>query len=329
MAAPTRPSAARNSLFDGRLRSRTPRWHGVVEWGIRLTAFFAIAAIGLILAFIVKEALPILRDSTVRAEVTPRSMWFPQSFDGEAARYLWQPTSDAPKYSIVPLIIGSLKMTFIALAIGAPIGVMAAVFASHVAPRWAREILKPTVELLAGVPSVVIGVFALMTLATWWQKVFGFEHRLNAALAGAALSLTVIPLVFTIAEDALTAVPKDFVDASLALGATKSHTIFRVVVPAAIPGIAAGVVLGFGRAVGETMIVLMASGNAALSEWTFGHSARSITATIAQEMAEVVHGSPHYVVLFALGAVLLLFTLVTNIAAQQIVEHFRRKRGGS
>jgi phosphate transport system permease protein len=192
-----------------------------------------------------------------------------------------------------------------------------------------REVLKPVVELLAGVPSVVLGVFALIVVGTWLQKAFGFEHRLNAILAGVALSMTSVPLIFTIAEDAITAVPRDYVDASLALGATKMHTVLRVVVPAAIPGIAAGIVLGFGRAIGETMIVVIASGNAALADWSLGHSTRTVTATIAQEMGEAVHGSPHYVVLFGLGATLLAFTFVTNLVAQRIVEHFRKQRGGT
>jgi phosphate transport system permease protein len=310
-------------------RRGAPRWHAAAEWGIRLVALVSIIAIVLIFVFILAEAMPIFTSHVVRAEVTPSKMWLRQAWEDGPARYLWQPTSDIPKYSVVPLVIGTLKVTLVSLAIGAPIGVLSAIYVAQIAPRRVREIVKPTIELLAGIPSVVLGVFALLFLGTWMQKAFGFEHRLNAVLAGAALSLAIIPLIFTIAEDALTAVPKEFIDASLALGASKMQTILRVVVPAAVPGIAAGVVLGFGRAIGETMIVLMASGNAALSEWTFGHSTRTVTATIAQEMAEVVHHSPHYVVLFYLGAVLLVFTLVTNIGAQRIVEHFRRKRGGT
>ncbi|GAC1536975.1 MAG: hypothetical protein NVS3B10_01180 [Polyangiales bacterium] len=310
-------------------RRGTPRWHTAAEWGIRATALTAIVGVALVFLYIVWASLPLVFDATIRAEVTLRKMWTPQHWDGGPARWAWQPTSTEPKYGILPLLIGSLKVTIVALLVSTPIAVAAAVFTAHVASRRLREFLKPAIELLAGVPSVVLGVFALLLLATWLQKAFGFEHRLNAVVAGCALSLTIVPLIFTIAEDALTAVPKELVDASLALGATRSHTILKVVVPAAIPGIAAGVVLGFGRAIGETMIVLMASGNAGLSEWTFGHSTRTITATIAQEMAEVVHGSPHYVVLFTLGATLMVFALITNIIAQRIVEKFRRARGGS
>ncbi len=310
-------------------RKSPPRWHHVAELGIRATAFVAILAIVLIFVFIGLEAAPILHSKAVHDEVTVASMWLRHAWEGGPSRWAWQPTSTVPKYSIVPLVLGSLKITVVAVAVGAPLGILTAIFSSQIAPRWLREILKPTVELLAGIPSVVIGVFALLVMATWFQGAFGFEHRLNALVAGCALSLTIIPLVFTIAEDALTAVPPSFVDASLALGATRTYTIWRVVVPAAIPGIAAGVVLGFGRAIGETMIVVMASGNAALTSWHAGISTRTVTATIAQEMAEVVHGSPHYVVLFVLGGTLLIFTFATNLVAERIVAHFRAKRGGT
>ncbi len=310
-------------------RKSPPRWHRVAEAAIKVTALAAIIAIVLIFAFIALESIPLFTSKLVKDEVTFATMWLRQTWEGGAARYAWQPTSAMPKYSIIPLLMGSLKITVVSVAVGAPLGILAAIFTSQIAPRWLREFLKPTIELLAGIPSVVIGVFALMVMATWFQKLFGFEHRLNATVAGCALSLTIIPIIFTLAEDALSSVPKSFADASLALGATRMYTILRVIVPAALPGIAAGVVLGFGRAIGETMIVVMASGNAALVSWGAGISTRTITATIAQEMAEVVHGSPHYVVLFALGATLLLFAFATNLLAQRIVAHFRRKRGGT
>lgn len=310
-------------------RKTPPKWHGAAEIAIKATALLAIVAIVLIFVFIGLEALPLFTSKVVRSEVTPSSMWLQQNWGEGPMRWSWQPASDVPKYSIVPLVIGSLKITLVSVLVGAPLGILSAIFTSQIAPRWMREILKPTIELLAGIPSVVIGVFALLVMATWAQKLFGFEHRLNAVVAGCALSLTIIPLVFTLAEDALSSVPKSFSDASLALGCTKMHTIVHVIVPAALPGIAAGVVLGFGRAIGETMIVVMASGNAALANWSIGTSTRTITATIAQEMAEVVHGSPHYVVLFGLGATLLVFAFVTNVIAQRIVENFRRKRGGT
>lgn len=308
-------------------RKSPPKWHHAAELAIKITALTAIVSVALIFIFIALESVPLFTSHVVHQEVTFAKMWLRQAWDGPG--YAWQPTSTIPKFSILPLLVGSLKITLVSVAVGAPLGILAATFTSQIAPRWLREILKPTIELLAGIPSVVIGVFALLVMATWFRNVFHFEHRLNALSAGCALSLTIIPLVFTLAEDALSSVPNSFRDASLALGASRMYTITNVIVPAALPGIAAGVVLGFGRAIGETMIVVMASGNAALLNWSLGTSTRTITATIAQEMAEVVHGSPHYVVLFVLGATLLSFAFATNLMAQRIVERFRRKRGGT
>ena len=176
------------------------------------------------------------------------------------------------------------------MLVATPVGVAAAVFTSEFAPRRLKELLKPTIELLAGIPSVVLGFFALMVMATWMQSTFGFSFRLNAVVAGLGLALTIVPVVYTVSEDALAAVPRSFREASLALGATRWETALRVVLPAAAPGVLAAVVLGFGRAIGETMIVLMASGNAAITSWSFGDSVRTLPATIAAEMGEVVFG---------------------------------------
>lgn len=292
-------------------RKRTSFAEFAAERLIKASGAMAILFVFLIFAFLLREGLPAFNEVPLDNLISTR----------------WYPIEEY--YGILPLLFGSLVVTIGAAIIAMPIGLLTAIFIAEIAPRWLREILKPTIELLAGIPSVVIGVFALLVMATWFQRAFGFEHRLNALVAGCALSLTIIPLVFTLAEDALSSVPKSFSDASLALGATRMYTIVNVIVPAALPGIAAGVVLGFGRAIGETMIVVMASGNAALLNWSLGTSTRTITATIAQEMAEVVHGSPHYVVLFVLGATLLLFAFATNLVAQRIVERFRRKRGGT
>src|SRR4029077_3915838 len=165
----------------------------------------------------------------------------------------------------------------------------AAIYVSQIARPRVREIVKPVIELLAGIPSVVLGFFALMVMASVLQSVFGYESRLNAFVAGIALGFSVIPVVFSIAEDALTSVPRSFVQAALALGASKWKAASQVVLPAAMPGVFAAVALGFGRAIGETMIVLMASGNASIVSWHIFDSTRTITATIAAEMGEVVY----------------------------------------
>lgn len=234
----------------------------------------------------------------------------------------WQPVSDVPKYGLIPLVIGSLKTTLIALLFAAPLAILAAIYTSIFASRRVREIIKPTIELLAGFPSVVIGLFALIVLATVFQDVLGTTYRLNSFVGGIAMGLAVIPIVYTISEDALTAVPQTLRDASTALGATRWQTAIRVVLPAAIPGVFASLVLGFGRAFGETMIALMATGNAAMSTVDPFEPVRTFAATIGAEMAEVVFGDEHYNVLFLLGAILFIFTFTLN----SIVEFYIRKR---
>ena len=209
-----------------------------------------------------------------------------------------------------------------------PLGVGAAIYSAEFASRRYREIAKPAIELLSGIPSVVLGFFALVVMATALQNLFGYTYRLNAFNAGVALGLAVIPIVFTVAEDAMTAVPNRLREAALALGANRWQVSMTVVLPAALPGIAAGAVLGFGRAIGETMIVLMASGNAALVSASAFDSVRTISATIAAEMGEVVFGSIHYNVLFFLGTLLFVFTFSINLGGDIVLARLKRKMQG-
>ncbi len=307
------------------LRAR-PRWgEFVVESAIKLVALVSIASVLLILFFVGREALPVLFSPEVHKEVTLGSLFVPKP----GATSYWQPVSDDPKYNVLPLFAGTLKVTVIAILFAVPLSVGAALFVSEIAGKRAREIIKPAIELLAGIPSVVIGFFALVVLAGWVQKIFGTEHRLNALVAGIALSFAVCPIVFSVSEDALRAVPNSYRAAALALGSRRWQTLLRVVLPAAGPGIAAAVVLGFGRAIGETMIVILASGNAALLDFGWGRSTRTVTATIAQELGEVVVGSAHYHVLFFLGALLFLSSLGVNLLGERIVHRMRRKLRGS
>lgn len=243
----------------------------------------------------------------------------------------WQPVSADPKYGLLPLMAGSLKVTFIAVVLGAPLAILAALFTASFAPRWLKEVLKPAIELLAGFPSVVIGFFALVTMATLIQAAFGLQYRLNVFVGGLAMSLAVIPIIYTVAEDALAAVPRFMTEASLALGATKWQTALFVTLPAATPGVFAAVLLGFGRAFGETMIVLMATGNAALLSWSLVEPVRTMSATIGAEMAEVVFGDTHYHVLFLIGAILFAFTFALNAVAEGFIRQrlLRRFRGES
>jgi len=190
-----------------------------------------------------------------------------------------------------------------------------------------RELVKPAVEMLAGIPSVVLGFFALIVMASWLQDTFGFESRLNAVVAGLALSFAIVPVIFTISEEAFGAVPRSYVEGSIALGAARWQTTVKVILPAAGPGLAAAVALGLGRAVGETMIVLMASGNAPILSASPTDSVRTLSATIAAELAEVVFGGPHYTVLFFLGALLFLTTFVINTLGDWTIQRMKRKMG--
>jgi phosphate transport system permease protein len=246
----------------------------------------------------------------------------------DAPRYIWQPVSNIPKYNIIPLIIGSLKVTIVALIFAVPIALGAAIYVSQLARPRVREIAKPVIELLAGIPSVVLGFFALIVMATFLQRVFGTQSRLNALCAGIALGFSVIPVVFSIAEDALTSVPRSYVQAALALGASKWKAAWQVVLPAAVPGVFAAVALGFGRAIGETMIVLMASGNASIVSWHMFDSTRTITATIAAELGEVVFGSAHYRILFLIGVLLFAVTFLTNMTADIVMNRLKVKMEG-
>ncbi|HLP42935.1 MAG TPA: phosphate ABC transporter permease subunit PstC [Fibrobacteria bacterium] len=239
---------------------------------------------------------------------------------------IWQPVSLEPKYGILPLAVGSLKVTLVALLFAVPIGVLAALYTSTFASKWAKEVMKPTIEIMAGFPSVVIGFFALIVLASLLQDLFGFQYRLNALVGGVAMAMAVIPIIYTLSEDALSAVPKVLTEASLALGASKWETALFVVLPAATPGIFAAVLLGMGRAFGETMIVLMATGNAALLSPDLAEPVRTLSATIGAEMAEVVFGDTHYTVLFLLGAILFTFSFTLNAVAEFLIRGRLMKR---
>ena len=297
---------------------------------IKGSAFLAILSLILIFVFIGKEALPIINSEEVQQEASFSKLFLPKAArPGEAAKFAWQPISDTPKYSLLPLFIGTLKLTIIAVVIAIPLAVAAALYTSEFAPSWAREVIKPCIEILAGIPSVVVGFFCLMVVASWVQSAFGLTFRLNALTAGIGLSLAVIPIVYTVSEDAFSSVPRAFREGSIAMGASSWQTASRVVLPAAMPGVLAAAVLGFGRAIGETMIVLMASGNAAVLSWSPADSARTFSATIAAELGELVQGSPHYHVLFFVGAFLFVLTFAINLMGRWWVGRLQRKLQGA
>jgi len=296
---------------------------------ILLNALVALVSILLIFIFIFKEAIPIFTNDDVKKEASIDKLLFRQQYyEGREPKWSWQPNSDVPKYSLLPLFLGTLKDSLVALLFAVPLGVGAAIYSAEFAGKRARELIKPIIELLAGIPSVVLGFFSLIVLATALQKIFGFTFRLNSINAGVALGIAIIPIIFTIAEDAMTAVPRSLKDAALALGANPWQVSFSVVLPAAIPGIAAGIILGFGRAIGETMIVLMASGNAAIISASFNEPIRTFSATVAAELAEVVFGGAHYNVLFLIGTLLFVFTFLINLGGDIALAKLKQRLQG-
>ncbi|MGD8244968.1 MAG: phosphate ABC transporter permease subunit PstC, partial [Anaerolineae bacterium] len=233
-------------------------------------------------------------------------------------------------FGTLPLVLGSLLVTVTAIAMALPLGVATAVFVREVAPDWTREILKPMIEVLAGIPSVVLGFFGMTLVAPLIRRTLGTPTGLTAFTGALILAYMALPTIISVAEDALDAVPKSYRDGARAMGATDWQTIWRVVVPAARSGIVTAVMLGLGRAIGETMAVMLVTGNAARMPVTLDslfRPARTMTATVAAEMGEVAQGSVHYHVLFGIGLILFVLTFVINLAAA-ITVFQRRRRGG-
>jgi phosphate transport system permease protein len=268
-------------------------------------------------------------DKDARVNTTEwRYLLRPHQWTGyDKPEYIWQPIGSIHKYNLVPLIIGSLKTTLVGLLFAVPLSVGAAIYVSQLARPRVREVVKPAIELLSGIPSVVIGFFALLVMASFMQNLFGYPTRLNALVAGIALGFSVIPIVFSISEDALTSVPRSYTQAALAVGSSPWQAAWHIVLPAALPGVFAAVVLGFGRAIGETMIVLMVC-SASVVSWSVLDSARSITTTIAAEMAEAVAGGHHYRILFMLGAILFAVTFVSNLVGDLVIHRLKAKMEG-
>jgi len=269
-----------------------------VESVIRLSGLAAVIFVILIFLLLLRDGLPVFRYTGVTEFLFGRD-WFPLS----------------GKFGILPLILGSLLVTAGAVVIAVPLGTAVSVYIAEVASAPVKEVLKPAVETLAAIPSVVIGFIGFVVLAPYVKQIFDLPTGLTAFTGSLMLAFMALPTIVSIAEDAITAVPLGYRAASLALGATRWQTIRRVVVPAARSGIFAGVMLGLGRVIGETMTVLMVTGNAAVIPHAIFQPVRTMTATIAAEMGETVHDSAHYFSLFAIGLVLFVMTFFINVAA--------------
>jgi phosphate transport system permease protein len=236
----------------------------------------------------------------------------------------WYPTADPPEFGIFPLIVASVAVTVFAGLIGIPLGVMTAIFLAEIASFNVRELVKPIVELLAALPSVVIGFFGMVILAPFLQETFDLPTGLNLFNAGLMLAFMSIPTITSLSEDAIYSVSAEIKEASLALGATHWQTIYRVIIPASLSGISTATILGMSRAIGETMVVLMVAGGAAMIPVSIFDPVRPMTASIAAEMAEAPFRGDHYYALFATGIVLFLITLLFNLVADHISHKYKQ-----
>jgi len=239
----------------------------------------------------------------------------------------WYPTYEPAEFGILPLILGSLWVTFGAVLFCVPIGVGSALFINELAGKRLKAVLKPIIEILAGIPSIVYGFFGMVIVAPFIQRLLGLPVGLTAFTGSLMLGIMATPTVCSISEDALSFVPRSFREASLAVGANRWQTLTRVVFPASASGISTSIILGMSRAVGETMTVLMVTGGAAVIPHTFFQPVRPMTSTIAAEMGEAVMGSTHYHSLFAIGLSLFFITLVFNVIAELISKRYRKKLG--
>jgi len=276
-----------------------------IEYMLRFCASLSIIFLFGIAISLFKEGLPIFEI------VNPVKFIFGK---------FWYPTHEPPEFGILPLILASLIVTFGAMMVAVPLGIGSAIYISELSHPKIREIIKPMIELLAGIPSVIYGFFGMVVFAPFVQKLFKIPVGLNAFTASCLLGIMALPTITSIAEDAIASVPKEIKEASYALGATKWETLTRAIIPSAKSGILAAIILGLGRAIGETMTVLMVAGGAAVIPRSFLQPVRPMTATIAAEMGEAPVGSPHYRALFAISIILFLITLGLNILANYIKE---------
>jgi phosphate transport system permease protein len=281
---------------------------------LTIVAVTSVAAVLLIFVYVIIEAAPFLKTRGL-GELFTRTGWYPEA---------------TPRiFGGLALFYGSAMVTVTSMLIAVPLGLLGAVFLSDIAPFKVRQAVKPVIEILAAIPSVAFGFFAIKVLGPWMHDHLGIPSPANMFSASILLAIMALPTIVSIAEDSLTAVGRDLREAGYALGATRAECVVQVVIPAAHSGIIAAVILGTMRAVGETMVVLMAAGNAsqiASPWWDLTQAARTLTATIAQDMGETERGGPHYRALFTLGLILLTITLVLNLASGYFLNRVKRVR---
>jgi len=296
--------------FEKALRRRWRLGEKFIESWIFLAGILTIVVLLGIIALLLKEGLPIFLDTP------PWDFFFGTR---------WYPVSEPPTFGIMPFFVATLWVTLVATAISVPVGVVCAAYLAEVAPAKVRETVKPVIEILAGIPSVVMGFIGLMLLSPLVQSAFNLNTGLSGLTAGIMLSLMSLPIIISVSEDALRAVPDDFRQAAYALGATRWETIRHVSIPGALSGITAAIMLGVGRAIGETMTVLMVAGGALAVPISPTEPMMPMTAAIASGIGNAVRGGLQYQALFAIGLVLFCITLSVNLIADKVLERQKRK----
>lgn len=292
------------------LRRRLRLGEKFIESWIFLAGILTIIVLLGIIALLLKEGLP--------------AFWYTPPWEFFFGTK-WYPVSEPPTFGIMPFFVATLWVTLVATAISVPIGVACAAYLAEVAPAKVRETVKPIIEILAGVPSVVMGFIGLMLLSPLVQSAFNLNTGLSGLTAGIMLSLMSLPIIISVSEDALRAVPDDFRQAAYALGATKWETIWHVSIPGALSGVTAAIMLGVGRAIGETMTVLMVAGGALAIPISPAEPMMPMTAAIASGIGNAVRGGLQYQALFAIGLILFVVTLAVNLVADRVLERQKRK----
>ena len=313
MVKPTVSTAAAEASLEKSLRRRWRLGEKSIEGWIMLNGLLAIVVLVGVLVLLMREGLPIF------LYTPPWKFLFGTD---------WYPVSEPPTFGIMPFFVSTLMVTVVATAIAVPIGIGCAAYLAEVATPRVRETVKPIIELLAGIPSVVMGFIGLMLLSPLVQSLFHLNTGLCGLTAGIMLSLMSLPIIVSVSEDALRSVPNEFREAAYALGASKWETIRYVCIPAALSGISAAIMLGVGRAVGETMTVLMVAGGALAVPHTPVEPMMPMTAAIASGIGNAVRGGLQYQALFAIGLILFIMTLAVNLVADRVLERQKRRFGG-
>jgi phosphate transport system permease protein len=301
--------APQRGFYASVKRWRRKAGEPIIELCIRLSGIAVVVFVFLIFLFLLRDSISLFRQYPLTEFLTGRK---------------WLPISNPPQFGVVPLLLGSIYVTAWAVLICVPLGVGSAMFIAEVAPQALKNVLKSLVEILAAIPSVVLGFLGIIWLGPFLRNTFNLQTGMCGLTGSLLLAFMALPTIISISEDALTGVPRTYREAAFGLGATRWQTLWRIILPAAAPGILAAVMLGIGRVVGETMVVLMVTGNAPVMPTSILQALRTLTATVAGEMGETVRGSEHYFALFAVGLVLFAITFAINFIADFFLRRARK-----